>query len=100
MSKQLTVEEIDIKTVTPDTYCAVLHNDDTTSIDFVVHVLNTVYRKSIMEAVQLATEAHTQNTAVIARGTKNYLGALSSRALGMANQYGYEHFTITNEPEE
>lgn len=100
MGKQQTIEEIKIKTVSPDIYCAVLHNDESTSIDFVVHVLQTVYRKSISEAIQLATEAHTQNTAVIARGTKNYLGALSSRALGMANKDGHTHFTITNEPEE
>lgn len=100
MSKQQTLEEIEIKFVEPDIYCAVLHNDDTTSIDFVVYVLVTVYHKSMMEASSLTYEAHTNKTAVIARGTKNYLSALSSRAMALASKYGYNHFTITNEPED
>lgn len=93
--KQMT----EIKLVTPKKYCAIIHNDDTTSFDFVIHILTEIYKLPINKSIELASETHENGSAVVMRGLRNYLETLSSEAMRLANSYGYDEFTITNELE-
>jgi ATP-dependent Clp protease adaptor protein ClpS len=47
-------------------YRVLLHNDDVTPMDFVVHVLETVFRKSAEEAVEIMLTAHHTGLALVA----------------------------------
>jgi ATP-dependent Clp protease adaptor protein ClpS len=48
----------------PTQYRVVLHNDDYTTMDFVVGVLESVFLKSAAEAYRLMMQVHTQGRAL------------------------------------
>jgi ATP-dependent Clp protease adaptor protein ClpS len=48
----------------PTQYGVVLHNDDYTTMDFVVHVLETVFLKQPAEAFRLMMQVHTLGRAL------------------------------------
>jgi ATP-dependent Clp protease adaptor protein ClpS len=58
------------KTKTPRMYSVVLLNDDYTTMEFVVAVLEKVFQKSPAEAFRLMMQVHTQGRAVC--GTYTY----------------------------
>lgn len=99
MSKTEVVEMKDIKVFSPKKYKAVIHNDDTTSFDFVIFILTEIYHKPMDEAMALTMQTHTHGKSIVKYGLRNYLESLSDRAMQLASQYGYNEFTITNESE-
>ena len=42
----------------PDMYKVLLHNDDYTTMEFVVHILMVVFRKSVQKAEQIMLKVH------------------------------------------
>lgn len=57
-------ERSDAKVRTPKLYRVALLNDDYTTMEFVVAVLEEVFRKSPAEAYRLMMQVHTQGRAV------------------------------------
>lgn len=57
-----TEEEIDIKE--PPRYKVLLHNDNYTTMEFVVYVLEKVFNKNSMEAVQIMLNVHKKGIGV------------------------------------
>ena len=49
----------------PRRYKVIIYNDDFTTMEFVVHVLNTVFYKSQPEAEALMLDAHERGRAVV-----------------------------------
>jgi ATP-dependent Clp protease adaptor protein ClpS len=54
------IEKIDeqIKVHIPKMYKVILHNDDTTTVEFVIHVLMRIFHKKIEEAMVLTQTIH------------------------------------------
>jgi ATP-dependent Clp protease adaptor protein ClpS len=52
------VEKSHTRTSRPSLFKVLMHNDDYTSMEFVVEVLETVFRKSPMEASQIMLNIH------------------------------------------
>ena len=48
------------QTKEPDLYKVILHNDDYTTMEFVVQVLETVFLKNPAEAFRIMMQVHTQ----------------------------------------
>ena len=57
-----TREDIDVRTEDdikePSMYKVLIHNDDYTTMEFVVHVLMQVFRKSVEEATRIMLNVH------------------------------------------
>lgn len=54
----LTEESLEIKE--PQLYRVLLHNDDYTTMEFVIYVLESVFRKSPADATQIMLNVHNQ----------------------------------------
>jgi ATP-dependent Clp protease adaptor protein ClpS len=54
------IERIDeqIKVFIPSLYKVILHNDDYTTVDFVIHVLTHIFHRTMDDAVQLTQTIH------------------------------------------
>ena len=50
------VEEIALKE--PSKYRVILHNDDKTTFDFVIHILTEVFHKELNEATEITFRVH------------------------------------------
>ena len=73
----------------PKRYKVYIHNDDFTTMDFVVRLLMTVFYKNQEEAERLMLKVHHSDKAVV--GIYSYDMAVSKvrRAVAMAREEGY-----------
>jgi len=54
------IEKPRAKTKKPKLYKVILHNDDYTTMEFVVHILETVFNKPTVEAFRIMLHVHRQ----------------------------------------
>ncbi len=73
----------------PKRYNVIIHNDDVTSMEFVVHVLRVVFFKSPEAATQIMLDAHKTGSACV--GVYPYDIAVSkvTKAMQMAKEEGF-----------
>ena len=82
----------------PHMYRVIFHNDDITTMDFVVEVLEKVFRKSTAEATSLMLQVHTQGQAAVGTYTYDIAVTRRNKAKAMARAEGFP-LRITIEPE-
>ena len=63
-SAELPVAEAEEKTEEPPLFKVLLHNDDYTTMDFVVHVLETVFNLPEDQAIQIMLNVHVKGIGV------------------------------------
>ena len=77
------------KSARPPMYKVVLHNDDFTTMEFVVYVLEEVFGRNAAEAMRIMLLVHVSGTAVA--GTYTYevaeMKVARTTALARANEY-------------
>jgi ATP-dependent Clp protease adaptor protein ClpS len=59
------LEDVEKETKEPDMYKVVLHNDDYTTKEFVVEVLQTVFHKQAIEATKIMMDVHKRGKGVV-----------------------------------
>jgi len=57
--------ELKTKLKKPKMYAVIMHNDDYTTMDFVVEILTQIFNKPAAEASELMMRIHTKGSAVI-----------------------------------
>lgn len=82
----------------PRLYKVFIHNDDFTTMEFVVMILMTVFRKSEAEAQTLMLKVHHSDKAVVGIYTYDMAVTRATRAKQMAEDAGFP-LRITYEPE-
>ncbi len=73
----------------PSRYDVVMHNDDFTTMDFVVAVLCKVFRKSPEEAKRLMLKIHHEGSAVAGTYTKDIAESKAKYATDLARSFGF-----------
>lgn len=79
-------------------YKVLLHNDDFTTMEFVVEILTNVFRKSRVEATRIMLLIHNTGKGVAGVYTKEIAEAKADQATDRARSAGYP-LLATIEPE-
>ena len=87
------------KTERPKLYKVILLNDDYTPREFVVKVLEAVFRMSESQAYAVMLTAHRRGACVIAVYTRDVAETKAKEATELGKSQGYPLF-FTTEPEE
>ncbi len=93
----LAVEE-QRKTKRPRLYCVVFHNDDYTTMEFVVHVLQKFFKKTETEATHIMLNVHHRGFGVAAICSRDLAETQVARITDYAQQNGHP-LRVTAEPE-
>lgn len=94
-----TIEEIDVdkKVFKPSKWAVVLHNDETTPFEFVVHLLMTVFELSKSSAFDLTSTIHQDGKGIAGIYAKSGADARKSTAEMMSQVHNID-LKITLEP--
>ncbi len=101
MEKQQTnlKERTRLRVAEPRRYRVILHNDDFTTMDFVVMVLKVVFFKDDAEAERLMMDVHRKGQAVAGVYPKDIAQSKAQKATAMARAEGFP-LKLTIQPEE
>lgn len=80
-------------------YKVIMHNDDFTTMDFVVRMLKTVFFKDDATAHDLMMTVHRLGTAVIGLYTYDIAVSKTQKAMRLARAEGFP-FKLTCEPDK
>lgn len=82
----------------PRMFKCILHNDDYTTMEFVVEVLQTVFKRSKVEATRIMLLVHNQGKGIAGVYTREVAETRARQAADLARSRGYP-LMVTTEPE-
>lgn len=88
----------DTTTGTPRRFKVIFHNDDYTTMDFVVMVLKDHFRKTDSEAIHLMLTIHKAGRAVVGVYTRDVAESKAKKVMDLAREHGMP-LMLTTEPE-
>ena len=88
-SGEAILEKTDQKTKKPSLYKVFLLNDDYTTMDFVVHVLESIFRKPVMEATQIMLHVHKNGKGLAGIFTKEIAETKMNATHELAQEHGF-----------
>jgi ATP-dependent Clp protease adaptor protein ClpS len=91
------IERTERRTKEPDRHQVVLLNDDYTTMDFVMEVLETVFHKSPAEAYRIMMLVHTQGRGVCGVYTFEVAETKAEAAVSLARQAGFPLRAVVEE---
>ena len=95
---ELTVAESRTRPKKPRLFKVLLHNDDFTTMEFVVHVLQNVFQQPTGEAFRIMLQVHTEGLGVAGVYTFEVAETKAAKASALAREHEYP-LLCTVEPE-
>lgn len=80
-------QHVSIKT--PRKYIVYIHNDDFTTMEFVVFILTSIFHKSLAEAEQLMLQVHHSDKAAVGAYSYDIAHTKATRAIEIARSKGF-----------
>lgn len=79
----------EVEVTEPGMWLVVMHNDDTTTMDFVIMLLMQLFHKDMSEATHIMLEIHTKGRSVVGRYTHEVAEEKMNTATRTARAYGF-----------
>jgi len=73
----------------PRLYAVIMHNDDYTTMDFVVEILRKIFKKDLAEATAIMLDIHTKGSRVVSVFTYDVAVSKTNMALAQASERGF-----------
>ncbi len=73
----------------PRRYVVVLHNDDYTTMEFVVHVLMKFFHLGETEATQVMLHVHHKGYGIVGTYTRDVAGTKAAQVMAYAKEHGH-----------
>ena len=86
------------RTKKPRRFKCVMHNDDYTPMEFVVHVLENIFRRSKAEATRIMLTVHNDGAGIAGVYSREVAETRTANALKLSRSQGYP-LLVTTEPE-
>lgn len=96
--KTSTKEEQKIEIKKPKMYKVLMHNDDYTTMEFVIQALTEIFKKSAIEATQIMYDVHRKGVGVAGIYTYDIAKTKLNQAMDMAKESGFP-FKLSMEEE-
>lgn len=96
--KTIIKEENKVKVKKPKMYKVVMHNDDYTTMEFVIKVLTEVFNKDAIEATKIMYDVHKKGIGIAGVYTYDIARTKLNQAMGMAEKSGFP-FKLSMEEE-
>lgn len=99
MSEKTIIKEedkIDIKK--PKLYKVLMHNDDYTTMEFVIEVLTKIFNRSVIEATKIMFDVHKKGIGIAGIYTYDIAKTKLNQAMDMAKESGFP-FKLSMEEE-
>jgi ATP-dependent Clp protease adaptor protein ClpS len=87
--KKLTFSECELKINIPKMYKVVLHNDNYTTMEFVVMVLKTIFHMPTPEAMDIMMNVHNTGIGICGTYTKDIAATKVNQVHELARQHQY-----------
>jgi ATP-dependent Clp protease adaptor protein ClpS len=92
------IEKIHIEVKVPKKFTVIMHNDDFTTMEFVVAILNDIFNKSIEEANKIMMEVHKNGKGIAGIYPYDIAISKANKAMTIAKEEGFP-FKLTVEEE-
>ena len=73
----------------PELFKVILHNDDYTTMEFVVEILVTVFRKTIIDATRIMLDVHRKGRGVVGHFTYDIAATKVREVRSLARERGF-----------
>lgn len=87
--KTIVKENSDTKVRKPKMFKVIIHNDDYTTMDFVVEVLVKVFRKTVVDATKIMYDVHKKGVGVAGIYSYDIAATKMTQASAMAKSSGF-----------
>ena len=94
---ELVVTESRSRLKRPPLYKVLLHNDDFTTLDFVIYVLQNVFNRSESDAIRIMLQVHTEGIGVAGTYTHEVAEMKVTKVATLAQQHEYPLLCTTEE---
>lgn len=94
-----TSTDVKVKLKLPSRYNVIMHNDDTTVMDFVVFILMDIFKHDEKAAQKLMMKIHNEDSAVVGNYTKEMAETKIEMTTTYAKGAGFPNFKVTMEEE-
>lgn len=87
--KTIIKEDTKIKIKKPKMFKVLIHNDDYTTMEFVVEVLVKVFKRSVIEGTKIMYDVHKKGVGVAGIYSYDIASTKTSQAMNMAEKSGF-----------